>query len=84
MKSYAYTFGSKWDRCGYWIHTAHLYRIKRNKLVLIDTMTRSFVTEFQLVMMILKEHKELPQRVFGHVHSAWTLKDKGIADVQRI
>jgi hypothetical protein len=84
MKSYVYTYNSKWERAGYTMHTATLCRIKRNKLVFIGTKTCSFVSEIQLVKMILAEHKEIPAKVLENSHSAWDLKEAGIADIQRI
>jgi hypothetical protein len=84
MKYYIYTYTSKMQREGYRRHTVSLYRIKRNKLVYIDTMTQPFSTEFQLVMMIMAKNKELPSEVFKRGYSAWSLKEDGIADIQRI
>jgi hypothetical protein len=34
--------------------------------------------------MILAEHKEIPAKVLENSHSAWDLKEAGIADIQRI
>ncbi len=84
MKSYIYTYTSKMTPNGYRNHTVSLYWIKRNKLVYIDTMTQSFVSEFQLVMMIMAKNKELPSEVFKRGYSVWSLKQDGIADIQRI
>jgi len=84
VKSYLYTYTSRMQRHGYRNHTVSLYRIKRNKLVFIDTVTRSFISEFQLVMMVMAKHKELPRKVFDHPQSARALKEDGIVDIQRI
>lgn len=85
MKSYVYTYSrSKANKCGWCTHTATVYRVKRNKLVFVGTKTETFVDEFQLVMMIMKDYKQLPLRAFDRGHSAWTLKNVGLADVQRV
>lgn len=85
MKSYVYTYSrSKANKWGWCTHTATVYRVKRNKLVFVGTKTDTFVDEFQLVLMIMKEHKQLPLRAFDRGHSAWTLKNVGLADVQRV
>ena len=84
MKSYVYTYTSKWKRAGYTMHTVTVCRIKRNKLVFVGTMTRAFVSEIQLALMIMAEHKELPIKVLENSHSAWSLKEAGIVDIQRI
>lgn len=84
MKSYVYTYNSKWERAGYTAHTVTLCRIKRNKLVFIGTKTCAFVSEVQLVKMILADHKEIPVRWLENSDSAWSLKEAGIADIQRI
>lgn len=85
MKSYVYTYSRrKANKCGWCTHTATVYRVKRNKLVFVGTKTETFVDEFQLVMMIMKDYKQLPLRAFDRGHSAWTLKNVGLADVQRV
>ncbi len=85
MKSYVYTYSrSKANKWGWCTHTATVYRVKRNKLVFVGTKTETFVNEFQLVMMIMKDYKQLPLRAFGNNHSAWTLRSLGLANVQRV
>ncbi len=84
MKSYVYTYTSRRTNKGYRNHTVTLCRIKRNKLVFVGTMTRAFVSEIQLALMIMAEHKELPTKVLESSDSAWSLKEAGIADIQRI
>lgn len=83
MKSYAYTHTSRMTPHGYSMHTVNLWRVKRNKLVFIDKITRSFMSEGQLIMAIMAKHKELPAKHLNKA-STWNLKEDGVADIQRI
>lgn len=83
MKAYAYTYTTRRSRTGYTHHTVTLYRVKHNQMCYIDTMTEMFVSEFQLVMMIMAKHKELPKKHLD-TYNKRALRELGVANIQRI
>ena len=91
MKSFIYTYHEKVKSNGV-EKTVNVYRIYKNRLRPIGTMTDMFVSEFQLVMQMLEKAQALPAVAFarhpkGHAPiygNAWRLEQDGIAIVERV
>lgn len=91
MKSFIYTYYEKTKSNGV-EKTVNVYRIYKNRIVPVGTMTDMFVSEFQLVMQMLEKAQALPAVAFarnpkGHAPiygNAWRLEQDGIAIVERV
>ena len=90
MKSFIYTYSEKVKSNGV-EKTVNVYRIYKNRLRPVGTMTDMFVSEFQLVMQMLEKAQALPAVAFArHTNgcpiygSAWSLEQDGIAIVERV
>lgn len=90
MKTFIYTYTEK-VRKNDVLKAVEVFRVIKNKPVLLIRMSETFVSEFQLVWLALKEAKALPRRAFEQHQNgspkygaAWLMKEAGIADVIRI
>lgn len=91
MKSFIYTYHEKVKSNGV-EKTVNVYRIYKNRLRPVGTMTDMYVSEFQLVMQMLEKAQALPAVAFARNprnHSpvygnAWLLEQDGIAIVERV
>lgn len=96
MLSFIYTYSEveRPKRNGHTHKTVRVFRVKRNKVVLIAEGTDTYVSEFQLVLQTLEAHRliaGLPLRAYDRnpmggwtYGTAWALKEAGIADIQRV
>lgn len=69
----------------------HVYEITPDNLVLVAEKTRCYVSEFQLVMMAMEQHKVLPKEAFERSETggfkyatAERLKEAGFAHIERV
>ncbi len=90
MKTFIYTCSEKWDGCCTQ-KTVVLYRIIKNKPVLVGQQTSAYIDEFELVFRVLDTYDQLPVAAYlpdkvGRMKyfSAWGMKEAGIADIIRI
>lgn len=90
MKSFIYTYREHPKSNGV-EKTVNVYRIYKNRLQPVGTMTDMFVSEFQLVMQMLEKAQALPAVAFARhpngcpiYGSTWSLEQDGIAIVERV
>ena len=91
MKSFIYTYHEKTKSNGI-EKTVNVYRIYKNRVVPVGSITGMFRDSFQLVMEVLEREKALPAVAFARhpKHNApiygnsWRLEQDGIAIVERV
>ena len=91
MKSFLYTFHEKRKQPAC-VYTVRIYQIVRGVPKFVATMSDTFVSEFQLVMMCMEANKLLPGKAFARggpsnsliVAYASDLAKRGIANMTRV
>ena len=91
MKSFIYTYHEKTKSNGV-EKTVNVYRIYKNRVVPVGSITGMFRDSFQLVMEVLEREKALPAVAFARnprnnspvYGNAWQLEQDGIAIVERV
>lgn len=91
MKHFIYTYHADSRRNHATVHRVRIYRIKRGLPELVAEGEDTFVSEFQLVMMLMRQRQLLPKRVFadngfGGFKYCYSqqLEEAGIASVRRV
>ena len=90
MLYFIYTYRET-TRGGHTRKTVRIYRVKKNLPVFVGELEETYVSEFQLVMMCLKEYRLLPPRAFEQGHCggfkysmSYDLEQAGIATIRRV
>ena len=90
MKFFIYTYHERKESVGV-AKIVNVYRIYKNRIQPVGTMTDMFVSEFQLVMQMLEKAQALPAVAFARhpngcpiYGNAWRLEQDGIAIVERV
>lgn len=81
MKSFIYTMSEKRKQPAC-VYTVRIYQIVRGIPKFKATMSASYVSEFQLVMMCMQANKLLPKRAFETQENTGGLKLSYASDVQ--
>ncbi len=91
MKHFIYTYSEHTPRGGHTKKTVRVYRISRGVPKFCAGATDTFVSEFQLVLQTMADHKMLPSRAFErNQFGGWkygvpsALEEAGIATVRRV
>lgn len=90
MKSFVYTYDEK-VRGGHCHKTVHVYWLSRGTPILVSSLTETYVSEFQLVMMALEKSGALPSKAFERhpfgsykYGQAYLLREAKIANVNKV
>ena len=90
MKHFIYTYHEN-RRQPATVKSVRIYRVKRGIPELVATGEDTYVSEFQLVMMLMRQRQLLPKRVFadngfGGFKYGYSqqLEEAGVASVRRV